>query len=282
MPNTDVQAAGEALLTRRHALGLIAAATAAPTAAIAAPVMTQAPIAIATPENPDLIAAFDRLVTAHDEVAATEDALAWIVDEWKHVWPLAPEELLLAWNAQYHGFDSRDAERDIAGKFLFRDTSDLTKRLSPDARRKNPKTCFAVVRSDEAAERLDKWIKSTPKGRTERALARNQAQRLEHIEFWKQRLALAQDYERETARIRNASGIETAKQRVEDARSHVQSVAAEISYLPATTMLGLHLKAIAIAMADGTGLIDSLSSHVGVFGQLNRLVHSILAMGAQA
>ncbi|MFX7329178.1 hypothetical protein ABTI69_20540, partial [Acinetobacter baumannii] len=66
-----------------------------PTALVLATVPVGAAVAAlpaeaAPAENPELIAAYERFVAARAERAAAEDALEWLADEWRHLWPLAP------------------------------------------------------------------------------------------------------------------------------------------------------------------------------------------------
>lgn len=68
-------------------------------------------------ENPDLLQAHERMIAARTELADAKSALEWIADEWRHLWPLAPEELLGGANA---GFSDTTAERDIVGNRVAR------------------------------------------------------------------------------------------------------------------------------------------------------------------
>ncbi|MDX3930301.1 MAG: hypothetical protein QHC90_31575, partial [Shinella sp.] len=189
---------------------MLAAASVPPTAVVAAAAaIPPAAVEVAASgmqENPELLAAYKRFKAARAEVAAAKDALEWLVDEWRHRWPLAPEELLCCANAHVFGGTAHEnAERDIAGNFLIRDTSSLTKRFTREMRQKTPETCFSIVSAKEAEERLAEWRQQTPAGRTEKALARNRAYRDDAIQRWQRKLELAREYEAETARLRAAS-----------------------------------------------------------------------------
>ena len=168
-------ATADNMVSRRALLmGLAAASTAA--AVVVAPDAHGAVVAQAhgisgdQAENPELISAYDKFCDACAELKEAQDTLEWLADEWRHQWPLAPEELLLGANAQ-DGRYTMPAERDIIGRYLVRDTSDLTKRLAPKFRRENWKTCFVIRTANEERQRLERLRRSTPTGRTEKALA---------------------------------------------------------------------------------------------------------------
>lgn len=78
--------------TRRTFLGGAAAASLPVTAGTCVAV-TAIQVEAASPavvvENPDLLAAYVRLQDAQAELHAAKDALEWIADEWRHLWPLA-------------------------------------------------------------------------------------------------------------------------------------------------------------------------------------------------
>jgi len=78
---------------RRLLIGLAASTAAAPTVAIA---NTDAISGAADEieENPDLIAAWHQHREAEAEYWTAKDELGWLADEWKHLWPLAPEGIL--------------------------------------------------------------------------------------------------------------------------------------------------------------------------------------------
>lgn len=125
--------AGAAVASLPVTAGASAAAT-----AIQAEAATSAPIA----ENPELLAAYARLQDAQFELREAKDSLEWIADEWRHLWPLAPEELLGPADADRH-MGHAVGETDIIGNFILRDCSTLTKRLSPQFRKVDRRDCRA-------------------------------------------------------------------------------------------------------------------------------------------
>ncbi|TLX12481.1 hypothetical protein FFR93_17010 [Rhizobium sp. MHM7A] len=286
MPNETILAAAEGLpcATRRALLfGLAAAST---TAAIAvAPdaqgadlVQTQA-LAVQA-ENAELVTAYQKFDAACTELKTAHDELEWLADEWRHQWPLAPEELLLGANAQ-DGRYTVPAERDIIGRFLVRDTSELTKRLSPKFRRENSKTCFAVRTAEEEREILKRWRQSTPKGRTEKALARNRAYRIQSIKECELRIQLAERYEAETSRLRQVSGVDAAKLRVAKADTRLLAAANDVSQCQARTLAGLGMKADALAVT-AAALMKATKFDTGPLGQLARFVDSVADVAGRA
>ncbi|MBB4297261.1 hypothetical protein GGI55_001788 [Rhizobium leguminosarum] len=287
MPNTSIPATAEGMpkATRRALLwGLAAASTAAAVA-----VAPDAHGAIATgaqalagdqAENPELISAYQKFYEACVERNEAQQAREWLADEWKHRWPLAPEALLWGANAQ-DGRYTDDGERDIIGRYLIRDTADLTKRMSAKYRRANPKTCFALLTSSRERSRIEDLKKSTPKGRTPKALARNQALRNEAIRKCERNIVLAEHYEAETARLRRISGADTVQQRVTNADAWLRKAADEVSQCEARTLAGLGMKADVLAVTAGD-LMELTKSDATPLGQMARFIESVAEIAGRA
>jgi hypothetical protein len=267
------------VLSRRRALSLLAAASAGSISASAAP----AAIAASDPsprsgsaieENPELLEVYERFLTALDQEKEARDAVEWIADEWRHLWPLAPEEILDSANAHLSGRGGNNPEVDIAGRCVMRNTADLTKRFSAKFSRLDEKTCFNIFSSERARGVIALWENHTPKGRTEKALARNRADKEYVIKEYRRKFTLAQKYEADTASIRAASGMDKAKAKLADAISDVAAARAEISNIPAFTTLGIRIKAAALA---STGLFGAdWSALGGPLGEMARLLKSVL------
>lgn len=259
-------------------LGLAAASTVA--AVAVAPEARGEETTITAPapaENPELVAAYDNFQAACIELKTAVNDLEWLADEYRHRWPLAPEELLLNANAQENRFSTVVAERDIIGRFLLRDTSVLTKRLARNFRESTPETCFTLLATEKAREMLKRWEQHVPTGRTEKSLARNRAFREEAIRDCERDLALAARYEAETSRLRKEAGADVALKRVKDADEKVNAAAAEVSFLPALTLEGLRMKASA-ANVGASELKRLVSEDSTPLGQLARLVTSVLQL----
>lgn len=237
-------AATEQTVTRRRVLLGLGAATAS-AAVVVAPSIAKSET-VERKENPELLKAHEALKDARNEFAEATDALTWIADEWKHLWPLAPEPLLGCGNVDRAG-RNEDAERDIIGRYIKRDTSDLTRRMSSAKfRRENPSICFAVMSPEEAREQLEFWKNRVPKGRTEKALAQNTATRAHFIADLELKLSLAIQYRAETDSMRKAAGVQQAKDRIETAKNHVRQIGIDISTIDAFTPQGLRIKADAL------------------------------------
>ncbi|MBB2678703.1 UNVERIFIED_ORG: hypothetical protein M2312_002206 [Rhizobium esperanzae] len=285
------RSAGEAMaaelpsMSRRNLLlGMAAASTAAAVAvaphAHGAVVSKANDVSVDQAENPELIAAYDAFDVACAELKEARDSLEWLADEWRHQWPLAPEELLLGANAQ-DGRYILPAERDIIGRYLVRDTSDLTKRLAPKFRRENRKTCFVLRTADEERDLLKRWVQSKPTGRTEKALERNRAYRIKAIQECELRIQLAEQYEAETARLREVSGADAARQSVRDADARLRKAADDVSKCEARTLIGLGMKADALTVTTGE-LLKLTKSDATPLGQLSRFVTSVAEVAGRA
>lgn len=228
--------------------------------------------------SPALIEAHGRLKAALAEQQEAKDALEWLADEWRHLWPLAPEELLRGANADRYG--SRDtAERDIIGNFVYRDANVLTMRLSRQFRAANARTCFHVETSKDAQETLDAWTAREPTGRTEKALARKRAFREECIQEYSRKVDLARQYEAETDGLRQAAGVAKARQRIQDAERQVSSARRDISIIPATNLKDLIIKGESIMNDD---LVKAVSDQGGILGQMARFIQDAVDLSGGA
>ncbi|TAU91694.1 hypothetical protein ELI41_23365 [Rhizobium leguminosarum] len=283
------QSAGEALaielpsMSRRKLLLGMGAASAAAAIAIAPDAHGAAVgqgFSCDQAENPELIVAYQKFNDACAQLEEVRNSLEWLADEWRHQWPLAPEELLHSANAQ-DGRGTMPAERDIAGRYLIRDTSELTKRLAPKFRRETRNTCFAICTANEERKLLERWKRSTPTGRTEKALARNRAYRVKAIRECELRIQLADHYEAETARLRQVSGANAARLRVKDADILLQKAADEVSKCQACTVAGLAMKADALTVSAGA-LMKITKSDNSPLGQIARFVESVAEVAGRA
>jgi hypothetical protein len=272
-----VAAALEPKMSRRQMLTGIAAASAS-VAVVATPAPAKA-AAASTAENPELLQAHAELLAARAEHEQAKTALEWLVAEWRHLWPLAPEDLLGGANAHSPYGSGGNPERDIAGRFLLRDTSVLTKRFNAKRRAKAEETCFHVITSEDAQERLASWKKCTPVGRTEKSLARNRAYREDMIRKYRGLIPVAKAYEEETARLRAASGVDAAKERTWSSSVKADRAASKISRIPAFTPAGLAIKGEVLA---ANPVFASAIGDLGFFGEVARFVQSVLDMGGRA
>ena len=179
---------------------------------------------------------------ASADLAKAKSDLEWIVAEWRHLWPLAPEELLGGGNAHLYMSPGFTAERDIAGNFMMRDVSTLTKRLTSKQRREGGENCFTLTTSALSTERLEYWRTEVPKGRTAKRLARNRKFRLDMIRRFEREHAMALAYEAETTRLRQVSGANAAIDRFNAAEDACYDLSEVIMRHPAATTGGIAAK----------------------------------------
>jgi hypothetical protein len=254
--------------------------SAAAVAAIAAEATLPAAAAPESQESPELIAAHKRLIAAQDEFAAAEDALEWLLDEWSHVWPLAPEELLLAADVHLYGSAGGAYEKNILGGYMIRDTSTLTTRFrSAKQRAETPETCFALDTVEWAETRFAAVSKSPVKGRTAKSLARNQADRAAYIAQQQKLIAIARAYEDETKRVRELAGVDAAHARKDAAFVEICAARSEIAMLPAVTREGIRIKAtVLLEFWDKTTGPSGKPNPKDIVGQTHMLLRTVLEM----
>lgn len=233
-------------------------------------------------ENPELLAAYARLQEACNELAEANDALLWIADEWRHRWPLAPEELLGGANAQNHcgGWRWKDqAERDIIGRHLFRDTSAFTIRFNKKQKQAMPVTCFSVMTVEEAEEFVSAVEKRVPRGRSEASREKNKERNNDLLSFYKRALELAREYHAQTEALREAAGVEAAKARVKAAEEAIFKFRNQISRIPAFGAEGLRVKFEGV---KASGDFAKCLHFEGIFGDMARLIQQFVELSGRA
>lgn len=248
MPNTPVRAAADGLptITRRSFLRTTAAAGAvAATATVPA-----AETAAELQANPELLSLFRALDEAVAEKAAAKAAKEWLVDEWQHRWPLAPDEIALP------GIKSHSGEVDMAGRPLIRPGEACARRVPSRITLKDWVDCMAH---------------SVEKSRTEKARAR----RLAALATAKRELELGEEYYSEIERVKEASGIRSADTRIAAADREISRLSNEIMALPASSLACLAVKAEAAEIwGKNAGL--NVRADLGPFGWAWRFSNDIL------
>lgn len=202
---------------RRLLLGLAAASTAAATVAVAQ--AAPAPVF----ENPELIALSQEFKAAVAKKAAAVHAKEWLIDEWRHRWPLAPDEITLPGVSKW---DS-DGEVDLAGRPIIRPGEAHARRL----RSLDKLTSLA----ESMAAFLEKARNEKDRERKLAALARD-----------KRNLCLGEEYYREIERIKDASGIRAADARIGAAKGEICRLGESIMAIPPSSVACLTMKAEAV------------------------------------
>ncbi|MER8882578.1 hypothetical protein [Mesorhizobium sp. M0816] len=220
MPNITVRAAAEGMPDvnrRRLLLGLAAASTAAAAAALTvAPPAHSATVA----ENPELIRLGKQLPDASAEYLAALEEIEWIAAEWKHRWPLAPDEI--TWPRG----DYTDGERDIAGRLLKRPGEERVR-------------CVRDVRNLAAIVATDRPLRHN-------ASEAMRARRAHWLARAKRELKLGKAYQAQTTRLRDISGMDLAKARAAAAKKSLSDLVTAIMEQPGTAMEGMLIKAQAV------------------------------------
>ncbi|CAH2407148.1 hypothetical protein [Mesorhizobium ventifaucium] len=216
MPNTTVRAAAEGMPEinrRRMLLGLAAASTAAATITVASAAGC-APV-----ENPELIRLGNQLPEAAAEYRAALEEIEWIAAEWKHRWPLAPDEITMP-RGNYI-----DGERDIAGRFLRRPGEELR--------------CVRDVRNLAAIVANERPLRHN-------ASEAMRARRAAWLARAKRELKIGKLYKVQTTRLRKVSGMDMAKARAAAAKKSLSDLVTAIMEQSGTTMEGMLIKAQAV------------------------------------
>lgn len=213
--------------TRRQLLFSLAAAS---TAAIGA-AAGASPRAEVQAENPMLLRLADELATVDAEHDAAIEARRKIVAETRKIWPLAPEEI-------FGGGSHGDLERDVTGGALIRPGENEPKNIGkPEG--------FAYWQG-VARHALQKKSRA----RSERGVR----ERERFNAYWREELRKAERaeplsvaYWAECERIQEASGYRSAQLRETAACKKLKALVAAILAEQEETMLGVIIKAQALA-----------------------------------
>lgn len=255
-------------ITRRSALKLLPmglASASIPAAMMADEAAASLPVikaAEGSTENPGIFKAYDALLAARDELAAAKSELEWLGDEWRHVWPLAPEELFRFPRAESrYGNHAEDAELDLIGRPVMRDIASLPNRWRGLNKQDMTSTCFSL----ETVERLENWLEHLvtrpPRGKTAKAIARHNASR----EDTERQLELAKRYEAAKEDVRQRSGVDQIQSRVDAARAAFSDAAVVVSEISVTTLDGLRMKAEALRIRHPQFMNGSSDFDLGGF-----------------
>lgn len=276
---TATATADNALSRRALLIGLGSASAAAAVApeAHALPAITAAPGSI---ENPQILVAYERLRQAHAELVDAKTALEWLADEWKHRWPLAPEEILGIPRAEGRlGMIEGKAESDIIGRPIMRDTADVSEWRA--LARALPVTCFSVETSEDLEAQLARLNSRPPKGRTEASLARNTQRHEAQLAEVQRAIPMAKHYEAETARLRTEAGVPQAERRIEAAKERIHAIADDIAATEVFTLQGIKIKAQALSLIRPE-LFDLFGPEVGgSLGLMTRIMRDTLTVGEE-
>lgn len=190
--------------------------------------------------SPALREAYDAWRQACADIAGTKQDLEWLVDEWRHLWPLAPEPIVWRVNPPR---GEPTAERDLAGKRIYRDVAELRGRFVSFTKANNGRANFCVNTVEELTACLSMAKARKPKGRTASALEKNRNFLARYISDLETQLHHAQAYEAEKDRVRELSGVAEAKRKIADARNRASDAAATVGEMPAANATDIHLKA---------------------------------------
>ncbi len=242
-PNDATRAVAEALpeINRRRMLLGLTATTATLTAAAVAVSEAKSAASDEIEENPELVAVWKQCRDAETEYRAAKDALGWLADEWKHLWPLAPQEIL-AMASVSPTSHTKGIEKDIIGRPILRETAGMTANLSTKFRAAHDRVCFYIDDPEEIANHLAEVRKREPGGRTPKSREKRRKAHEQYLAKLEVRLGLATEYHAETKRLREAAGVDAARERIKDAKARLEAASASISKLPSRTLVGLRLK----------------------------------------
>lgn len=212
--------------TNRRALllGLAAASTAAATGGAAATVGHIPAVDGAATENPELLRMAEELPGLCSEYRSAREAYEAIVTDTKPIWPMAPDEIFwLGWEG--------DLERDVTGAALVRPGEEEAHRIG--------KPSAFVWEQECCREAMQK--KSMMRSKRERAYRREKLAAAEKAE------KMAEDYWAACERVRQASGIEPARERKAAAREALREHVSAILAGREQSMAGVVIKAQALA-----------------------------------
>jgi hypothetical protein len=252
MPNNSARANGEAMpkINRRNFLRTSVAASAA---VASVPIATTA--CDASEMSPDIEAAFNSVINARRELVAAKDARDWLADEWRHLWPRAPESM------RWHDFMSGAVEMDIVDRSF----------LGEDG--------YAIkIKSRKEVAESKAWAEG---GRAPRANA--SAKMKERHEKWlrerRAEVAEMEAYLDETERLREISGSRAILARIEEARLELDRAISTLMAVPVANLVDLRVKAqAALIAADVAGFSQENAQRFPILGASFDVVLDVIAL----
>jgi hypothetical protein len=186
----------------------------------------------ATPAvSPAIEIAFKAITEARQELVAAKDARDWLADEWRHLWPRAPESMRL------NGSFSGTVETDIVDR-SYRDSNGRPKGIR--------------TRKEVAESRA--WVEGHKPPRAS-ASARVQER---HAKWRRDRLAEVQEMEAyldTTEKLREDSGARAVLARIKAADEALDRSISSLMETPAVSLSDLQIKAQAALIAgDASGM----------------------------
>jgi hypothetical protein len=235
------------------------------TAGAIAPAIAFTATTAAASECPKLLKLGQSFDAALSDLAKAKEAVAWRVDEWRHRWPLAPDNI--TWPS---AIGHADAEKNIEGKPLVRSGARRARGL------------LSIEHLTEFGDPLQPLeYKAPPKSeaaakRREKAEARRRVRHAARV----QALRDGKAYYADIARIRKLSGIESLIEDRTAAYDRAASLVKAILITEAKTMTGLAIKGRAFTEAmrvGGGGDVISMmvSDPDKLFGDAGRIASSL-------
>ncbi|WP_146148970.1 hypothetical protein [Pseudaminobacter soli (ex Li et al. 2025)] len=206
--------------------------------------------------NPELVALVSKLRDAKAERDAAKDAKEWLVDEWRHLWPLAPEEITLRGCTEWD--DCREV--DMAGSPVIRPGEKYARRLRS---------------IKDLGWFIDFRTSHIEKARSEKA----RLQRIAKLDEEKRVLRLGEEYYTAIERVKDASGIHAADARIKTAGRAVTHLCKQIMAVQAKSPACLAIKAEAVEVWCEVHTY-LLKDDDGIFGWPCRLASDILNVAA--
>jgi hypothetical protein len=252
MPNNSARANGEAMpkINRRNFLR---------TSVVASAAVASVPVAATARESsamsPDIEAAFNSVTDARRKLVAAKDARDWLADEWRHLWPRAPESM------RWHEFMSGTVEMDIVDRSFLGEDGHAIK-----------------IKSRKEVAESKAWAEG---GRVPRANA--SAKVKERHEKWlrerRAEVAKMEAYLDETERLREISGSRAILARIKEAERELDRSISALMAVPVANLADLRVKArAALIAADGSGFSQKNALRFPILGASFNVVLDVIAL----
>ncbi|KQZ80902.1 hypothetical protein ASD64_11470 [Mesorhizobium sp. Root157] len=239
---------------------LINTATAGAAVAVAVPAAEPAmampgAVNIVPKASPDIETAFKAVTDARRELVAAKDARDWLADEWRHLWPRAPESM------RWYGFMSGTFETDIVDRSMLDDSGKAIK----------------IKSSKEVSDH--RALMEHPRPLRANASARVK----ERAEQWRQTgLADVEEMEAylaETEKLREAAGSGAVIARVREAEKDLDRAISALMEVPVANVADLHIKArAALISSDSKDFTPEMARCFPILGAFVNVVFDVIAL----